>query len=60
MLFDYRFIFEDERGIFPETLFVFDVEIPSDFIPTNSDNEVESFHLYSIEEVIMMDKFNKS
>lgn len=45
------FIFEDDRGIFPETLFVFDVEIPSDFIPTNSDNEVESFHLYTIDEL---------
>lgn len=54
------FMFEDERGIFPETLFVFDVEIPADFEPTNSDNEVESFHLYSIEElkkVIVTDDF---
>ncbi|GIY33831.1 uncharacterized protein YJR142W [Caerostris extrusa] len=54
------FVFEDERGIFPETLFVFDVEIPSDFIPTNSDNEVESFHLLSIDElkrVIVTDDF---
>lgn len=45
------FTFEDERGIFPETLFVFDIEIPSDFIPTNSDNEVESFHLYNVDEL---------
>ncbi|XP_042901275.1 uncharacterized protein [Parasteatoda tepidariorum] len=45
------FIFEDERGIFPETLFTFDVELPIDFMPTNSDNEVESFHLYSVDEL---------
>ncbi|UYV61628.1 hypothetical protein LAZ67_1005605, partial [Cordylochernes scorpioides] len=45
------FIFEDERGIFPETLFVFDLELPRDFSPVNSDNEVESFHLLSIDEV---------
>ncbi|GFW25228.1 nudix hydrolase 24, chloroplastic [Trichonephila clavipes] len=45
------FMYEDERGIFPETLFIFDVEIPLDFTPTNSDNEVESFHLLSIDEV---------
>lgn len=49
-----RFTYEDERGIFPETLFIFDVEIPSDFIPTNSDNEVESFHLFTVEEVCIL------
>ncbi|XP_035228952.1 nudix hydrolase 24, chloroplastic-like isoform X2 [Stegodyphus dumicola] len=54
------FMFEDDRGIFPETLFVFDIELPVDFVPINSDNEVESFHLYSIEElkkVIVTDDF---
>ncbi|GBN58793.1 Nudix hydrolase 24, chloroplastic [Araneus ventricosus] len=54
------FMFEDERGIFPETIFVFDLEIPSDFIPINSDNEVESFHLLSIDElkrIIVTDDF---
>ncbi|CAL1266320.1 unnamed protein product [Larinioides sclopetarius] len=54
------FMFEDERGIFPETIFVFDLEIPSDFIPVNSDNEVEIFHLLSIDElkrIIVTDDF---
>lgn len=45
------FIFEDERGVFPEILFVFDLELPLDFTPENSDNEVESFHLLSVEDL---------
>ncbi|CAG9862395.1 unnamed protein product [Phyllotreta striolata] len=39
------FFFESERGLFPNTEFVFDLELPVDFVPVNSDGEVETFEL---------------
>ncbi len=51
---------EDERGIFPETQFIFDLEIPSSFKPVNTDGEVQSFHLLSIEEVCEIFTFTDS
>lgn len=45
------FVYEDDRGIFPETIFVFDLELPADFQPLCSDNEVDSFYLMTIPEV---------
>jgi len=45
------FYYEDERGLLPETEFVFDIELPLDFEPANSDGEVEGFKLMTIEEV---------
>lgn len=41
----FRFFFESERGLFPNTEFVFDLELPCDFIPKNNDGEVEMFEL---------------
>lgn len=41
----FRFFFESERGLFPNTEFVFDLELPLDFIPKNADGEVETFEL---------------
>ena len=38
--FFYSFFFESERGVFPQTEFVFDLELPVDFVPTNNDGEV--------------------
>lgn len=45
------FVYEDDRGIFPETIFVFDLELPADFEPHCSDNEVDNFYLMTIPEV---------
>lgn len=39
------FLFESDRGIFPNTEFVFDLELPVDFKPTNADGEVQAFEL---------------
>ncbi|XP_057664778.1 uncharacterized protein LOC130899062 isoform X1 [Diorhabda carinulata] len=39
------FYFESERGLFPNTEFVFDLELPLDFVPVNADGEVETFEL---------------
>ncbi|XP_050528182.1 uncharacterized protein LOC126898284 [Daktulosphaira vitifoliae] len=46
------FFYESERGLFPDTEFVFDLELPIDFIPFNRDNEVEKFELLTIDETI--------
>ena len=41
----YRYFFESERGLFPNTEFVFDLELPVDFVPGNNDGEVDGFEL---------------
>lgn len=46
------FMYESERGVFPNTEFVYDLELPEDFIPTNSDGEVQAFELLSAAECI--------
>ena len=49
---NFRFFFESERGIFPQTEFVFDLELPEDFVPSNNDGEVDEFKLVPVTEVI--------
>lgn len=39
--------FESERGLFPNTEYVFDLELPLDFVPNNADGEVQDFALLS-------------
>ncbi|XP_046407687.1 uncharacterized protein YJR142W isoform X3 [Ischnura elegans] len=46
------FFFESEQGLFPNTEFVYDLELPLDFVPNNSDGEVESFELLSAKETL--------
>lgn len=46
------FFFESDRGIFPNTEFVFDLELPVDFTPTNADGEVQAFELLPAKECI--------
>lgn len=41
-----------EKGlIYPECQWVYDLELPADVIPKPKDGEVESFDLYTVEEV---------
>ena len=47
----FSYIFEDKRGVFPECEFVYDLELPSDYIPVNSDGEVGTFELMNMEQV---------
>jgi len=42
---------ENELGLFPETQFVFDLELPRSFEPTNTDDEVSDYYLLPIKEV---------
>ncbi|CAB0029540.1 unnamed protein product [Trichogramma brassicae] len=44
--------FESNRGLFPNTEFVFDLELPLDFVPTNNDGEVETFELLPVSECL--------
>uniref|UniRef100_A0A2M4APQ8 Putative thiamine pyrophosphokinase n=1 Tax=Anopheles triannulatus TaxID=58253 RepID=A0A2M4APQ8_9DIPT len=46
------FFFESERGIFPNTEFVYDLELPEDFVPDNSDGEVQNFQLLPVDECL--------
>lgn len=41
-----------ERGFRPDVLYCYDIELPADFVPRNTDGEVESFHLLPIEAVM--------
>ena len=45
------FVHRDNRGVLPQTEFVFDLELPETFIPGNNDGEVESFKLVPVEEM---------
>ncbi|KAG0175240.1 hypothetical protein DFQ28_002100 [Apophysomyces sp. BC1034] len=39
-------------GLQPETVYVYDLQLPSDFMPTPRDGEVECFYLWSLEKVM--------
>ncbi|XP_065837997.1 uncharacterized protein [Oscarella lobularis] len=45
------YFYEDERGLFPETDFLFDLEVPRDFIPRPIDEEMAEFYCWSANEV---------
>ena len=45
------FLREYRGKIHPETVFVFDLELPETFSPGNTDGEVETFTLVPVEEV---------
>jgi len=46
------FFFQSERGLFPNTEFVFDIELPKDFVPSNNDGEVDEFKLVPAKELV--------
>lgn len=45
------YCFEDERGVFPECEFCFDLLLPLSFKPINADGEVANFELLTIDQV---------
>lgn len=51
---------EVEDGLKQDTLFNFDLELPADFVPNNTDGEVDSFKLLPLHEVaeIVRDSFD--
>jgi isopentenyldiphosphate isomerase len=42
---------ETDKGIKPDVMFCYDLQVPEGFVPENTDGEVESFELMPIEEV---------
>lgn len=46
----YSYCHESADGIQPETEFMFDLEVPSDFIPQPLDGEVSQYYLWNIEQ----------
>ncbi len=43
---------ESEKGIKPDTLYCYDIELPDDFYPVCTDGEVESFELMPVRKVM--------
>jgi len=46
--------FESERGLFPNTEYVFDLELPSTFSPKNNDGEVDDFALVTAPDLLKL------
>ncbi|KAJ2148523.1 hypothetical protein EV180_001143 [Coemansia sp. RSA 518] len=47
-----QYFTETDQGLQPETQFVYDLELPNDFVPRPQDGEVQEFNLWPIPEVI--------
>ena len=43
---------ETDYGLRPDVLYCFDLELPPDFSPRNTDGEVEGFYLWPVEQVL--------
>ncbi len=41
----------DERGLKPDTMFLYDLEVPADFVPRNTDGEISEFALMEVDEI---------
>ena len=52
LFFFVSFFFQSERGIFPQTEIVFDLELPKDFVPSNNDGEVDEFCLVPASQLV--------
>nr|WP_027287510.1 DUF4743 domain-containing protein [Rhodovibrio salinarum] len=46
------YVTELGQGLRDDTLFAFDLELPADFVPRNTDGELTGFELWPVEEVI--------
>lgn len=42
---------EDAWGLKPDTMFCYDLDVPADFVPRNTDGEIESFRPMELDEV---------
>ncbi|MBK9387929.1 MAG: DUF4743 domain-containing protein [Planctomycetes bacterium] len=49
-----RYCLEDERGLKPDTMYCYDLELSEDFVPRNADGEVERFELLPAREVVRL------
>jgi hypothetical protein len=46
------YVMENEEGIRNDVLFVYDLAVPADFAPRNTDGEIEEFFLWPLERVV--------
>ncbi len=46
-----------DRGIYPETQYIFDLKVDSSFQPINQDGEVSSFRCLTIDQVSLQSHF---
>lgn len=46
-----NYVQQSPDGLKPDVMFCFDLEVPADFIPRNTDGEIDAFHLWPIDEV---------
>ena len=51
LLSPYSYVHEAADGIEPETEFVYDLQVPVDFIPVPLDKEVSEYYLWDMEKV---------
>lgn len=42
------YLMENDHGLKPDTMFVYDLELPADIVPRNTDGEVEQFFLWPL------------
>ncbi|KAJ1665805.1 hypothetical protein IW140_002887 [Coemansia sp. RSA 1813] len=47
-----QYMMLSELGVQPDTIYVFDLELPADFVPRPNDGEVEDFYLWTMDEVL--------
>jgi hypothetical protein len=45
---------ETEQGLKPDLMFNYDMELPADFVPDNTDGEVAEFYLWPMEKVMQV------
>lgn len=43
---------EGDGGLKPDCMFCYDIELPQEFVPRNTDGEIDEFHLLPIDDVI--------
>ena len=48
---DYSYFNEAEDGLQPETEYIYELELPTDFVPTPEDGEVSIFYLWDLDQV---------
>ena len=46
------YVMENEEGVRNDVLFVYDLAVPADFVPRNTDGEIEEFYLWPVARVI--------
>jgi len=47
-----KYMYETRKGMSPKTLYCYDLEVPEDFVPENTDGEVEDFARVGLQEVV--------